>query len=173
MEETLDTQHRQAATRLTSGEDDAVKVTIQRDNGTYEDRELTVHPFARLIPLIALGDLDRLYDDIRDRGLNEPLVMFDGMVLDGRNRLAVASTLGIPVRLKEFDGTEDQARAFVWSANAARRHLSIPQIALAAERFGFIAAAKQEAGPRVVNADGSMAPGAAPWATAAAPPRFA
>src|SRR5690349_23358634 len=126
MEETLDTQHRQAATRLTSGEDDAVKVTVRNDDGTTEERELTVHPFARLIPLIAVGDLDRLYDDIRDRGVNEPLVMFEDMVLDGRNRLAVASTLGIPVQLKQFDGTEDQARAFVWSANAARRHLSIP-----------------------------------------------
>jgi len=168
VEETLDTQHRQAATRLTSGEDDAVKVTVQADDGTCEDRELSVHPFARLIPLIALGDLDRLYDDIRDHGLNEPLVMFEGMVLDGRNRLAVASALGIPVRVKQFGGNEEQARAFVWSANAARRHLSIPQIALAADRFGFIKAAKAEAGPPVVNPDGSMAPGAAPWATIAA-----
>ena len=168
MEENLDTQHRDAATALTSGAADSVKVTVQLDDGTCEDCELTVHPFARLIPLIALGDLDRLYDDIRDRGVNEPLVMFDGMVLDGRNRLAVASTLGVPVQLKDFDGTRDEARAYVWSANAARRHLTIPQIALAADRFGFIAAAKAEAGPRVPDSDGAVRTPVAPWATLAA-----
>jgi hypothetical protein len=167
MEETLDTQHRQAATRLTSGEDDSVKVLVDGD-GTVDERELTVHPFARLIPLIALGDLDRLYDDIKEHGVNEPLVMFEDMVLDGRNRLAVAATLGVPVQLKNFNGTEADARAFVWSANAARRHLTIPQIALAADRFGFIKAAKAEAGPRIPDADGSMPPGAAPWANLAA-----
>jgi len=94
--------------------------------------------------------------------------MFEDQVLDGRNRLAVASVLAMPVTLKEFGGTADQARAFVWSANAARRHLTIPQIALAADRFGFIAAAKAEAGPRIPDADGSMRTPVAPWAQLAA-----
>lgn len=168
MEETLDTQHRQAATRLTSGEEDSVKVTVRHDDGTESEQELSVHPFARLIPLISLGDLDRLYDDISEHGVNEPLIMFEGQVLDGRNRLAVASTIGAPVTLKEFEGSEDEARAFVWSANAARRHLTIPQIALAADRFGFIAAAKAEAGERVIELDGSVRSPVAPWATLAA-----
>jgi hypothetical protein len=168
MEETLDTQHRQAATRLTSGEHGAVKVTVRADDGSEAEQELTVHPLARLIPLISLGDLDRLYDDISEHGVNEPLIMFEGQVLDGRNRLAVASVLGATVTLKDFDGTADEARAFVWSANAARRHLTIPQIGLAADRFGFIAAAKAEAGPRVVEPDGSVRTPVAPWASLAA-----
>lgn len=167
MDDTLDTQHRQAATRLTSGEEDSVKVTVRADDGTTSEQELAVHPLARLIPLISLGDLDRLYDDISEHGVNEPLIMFEGQVLDGRNRLAVASTLGVPVTLKEFEGNEYEARAFVWSANAARRHLTIPQIALAAERFGFIAAAKAEA-PTPVESDGSVRAPVAPWATLAA-----
>lgn len=168
MEETLDTQHRQAATALTSGEDDAVKVSVLNENGYHDERELTVHPFARLIPLISLGDLDRLYDDVREHGVNEPLIMFEGQVLDGRNRLAVASVLGVPVTLKDFEGTKDEARAFVWSANVARRHLTIPQIALAADRFGFIAAAKAETGPVVPDADGAIRTPVAPWASLAA-----
>jgi hypothetical protein len=168
MEENLDIQHRQAATRLTSGEDGSVKVAVRAADGSTAEQELAVHPFARLIPLISLGDLDRLYDDIREHGVNEPLIMFEGLVLDGRNRLAVASTLGVPVTLKEFGGSEEEARAFVWSANAARRHLTIPQIALAADRFGFISAAKAEAGPRVPGADGAMRTPVAPWASLAA-----
>jgi hypothetical protein len=113
--------------------------------------------------------MDRLIDDIRDHGVNEPLIMFEGKVLDGRNRLAVASVLGVPVTLEEFSGDETKARSFVWSANAARRHLTMPQIALAAERFGFIKEAQDEAGPPVPNPDGSARhQGAAPWAHLAA-----
>lgn len=157
-------EHRTAVTRLTSGEDDHVTVTVINDDGSEEKRNLTVHPFARLIPLIGIGDLDRLTDDIRDRGVIEPLIMFEGKVLDGRNRLAVAAVTGSPVRLKNFDGTRDEARAFVWSANAARRHLTIPQIALAAERFGFVAQAKAEAPDGEPRGDSYGHHPAAPWA---------
>lgn len=91
--------------------------------------------------------------------------MYQGQVLDGRNRLAVASVTGHPVRLRDFNGTEADARAFVWSANAARRHLTIPQIALAAGRFGFIDQAKEQAQkqpPR--TGDGKYRSPTAPWA---------
>ena len=167
MNETIEREDRKAVMRLTSGEADTVKVTVRLDDDTYEDRELAVHPLAKLIPLITPGDLDRLIDDVRDNGVNEPLIMFEGQVLDGRNRLAVASVLGASVQLAEFDGDTEAARALVWSANAARRHLTVPQIALAAERFGFVAAAKAEAGPVVPDADG-LRPPVAPWAKIAA-----
>lgn len=166
MNETQETTYRQEVTKLSSGET-PVKVNVTHPDGHTDTQELTVHPLAKMIPLISLGDLDRLIDDITDQGVQEPLVMFGGMVLDGRNRLAVASVLGKPVILKEFDGDEAAARAYVWSANAARRHLTIPQIALAAERFGFVDEAKREA-PSKPNPDGSGHVGAAPWATLAA-----
>jgi hypothetical protein len=122
-----------------------------------------------MIPVIAQGDLDRLIDDIKKNGVIDPLVMFEGKVLDGRNRLAVASVLGAAVELEDFEGDKAAARSYVWSANAARRHLSMPQIALAAERFGFIADAKREAGNSAPKPDGSSAyTGAAPWARIAA-----
>jgi hypothetical protein len=164
-----DKEHRKAVTRLTSGEAEAVEVIVRMTDGSEEKRSLSVHPYARMIPLITLGDLDRLYDDIRDHGVLEALVVHEGQILDGRNRLAVASVLGVPVQLEEFDGDDAAAKAYVWSANAARRHLTLPQVALAAERFGFVEAAKKEAGPPVPNPDGSARhQGAAPWAIIAA-----
>lgn len=169
MSETLDLEQRKAITRLTSGEADAVPVTVTLADGTEDKWELAVHPLAKMIPVIISGDLDRLVNDVKANGVNEPLTMFQGKVLDGRNRLAVASVLGVPVQLTEFDGDYDEAKSFVWSANAARRHLSTPQIALAAERFGFIDAAKKEAGTAKPNPDGSARHvGAAPWAHIAA-----
>lgn len=162
-------EHRRAVTRLTSGEVEAVPVIVKLDDGTEEKRELTVHDYAKMIPVIVTTDLDRLLSDIRANGINEPLVMYQGRVLDGRNRLAVASVLGVPVQLTEFDGDTAAAKAYVWSTNAARRHLSTPQIALAAMRFGFVDAAKAEAGPPAPNPDGSARHvGAAPWAHIAA-----
>jgi len=168
MNDNIELENRKAVTKLTSGEIDAVPVTVRLPDGSEDKQELSVHPLAKMIPLITTGDLDRLIDDIRDNGVNEPLIMFEGQVLDGRNRLAVASVLGAPVTLEEFDGNEATAKSFVWSANAARRHLTVPQIALAAERFGFVDAAKAEAGPREMNPDGSVRQPVAPWARLAA-----
>jgi hypothetical protein len=155
-------EYRQAIIGLTSGDAEPASVTVQLDDGSEEKRELRVHPLAQLIPLITPGDLDRLTDDIAANGVNEPLDMFEGKVLDGRNRLAVASVLGTFVRLREFRGDEYAARALVWSANVARRHLTIPQLALAADRFGFVAEAKAQPGANSPAAGG----GAAPWARA-------
>ena len=155
-----------AVTSLTSGHADAVTVTVALPDGSTAPRALAVHPLARLIPLITTADLDRLTDDITAHGVNEPIVLFGGQVLDGRNRLAVCSVTGTPVPVRDFDGDETAARAYVWSANAARRHLSTPQLALAATRFGFIADAKATA-PRPPAPRPGTHP-AAPWAKIAA-----
>ncbi len=148
MDENAEREQRKAVTRLTSGEAGAVPVIVTMPDGTEDKMELTVHSLARMIPVIITGDLDRLINDVKKNGVNEPLIMFEGKVLDGRNRIAVASVLGVPVKLTEFNGSYDEAKNMVWSLNAARRHLSTPQIALAAERFGFIKAAKSTAPPR-------------------------
>jgi hypothetical protein len=145
---------------FTSGDAEPAKVAVRHPDGSETRQALAVHPLAQLIPLIAPGDLNRLRDDITANGINEPLVMFEGKVLDGRNRLAVASVTGITVQLREFDGDEAAAKKYVWSLNAARRHLTIPQLALAAHRFGFVADAKARPGASRPAAAG----GAAPWA---------
>jgi hypothetical protein len=154
--------HRQEITSLTSGDTEPAAVLVVLADGSEEKCELAVHPLAQMVPLITAGDLDRLIADIAVNGVNEPLVMFGGKVLDGRNRLAVASVTGIPVRLREFEGDETAAKAYVWSQNIARRQLTIPQLALAASRFGFISDAKAQPGAQQPGPQG----GPAPWARA-------
>jgi len=160
-------ERRKAVTYLTSGEAGPVPVTIRWSDGSEDKTELEIHPFAKLIPVIVAGDLDRLIDDIEAHGVLEPLTLYEGKVLDGRNRLAVASTLNVPVRVEDFHGVEAAAKSYVWSTNAARRHLSVPQVLLAAHRFGFVDAAKDEAAHREPRPDGSMPPGSAKWANIA------
>jgi hypothetical protein len=125
-----------------------VTVAVRLPDGSTEMQVLEVHPLAMVIPGMNEEDDRRLRADVKARGVREPLTLLDGKVLDGRNRLRIAGQEGATVRLKEFTGSEADARAYVWSVNVARRHLSTPQLALIADRFGFISEAKETAGDR-------------------------
>jgi site-specific DNA-methyltransferase (adenine-specific) len=89
------------------------------------------HPAACIFPMMPDEDLQSLADDIAKHGLREPIVMFDGMVLDGRNRSAACAIAQIIPKIIEFKGTAADALAFVWSKNRTRRHLSSSQAAIA------------------------------------------
>jgi len=44
------------------------------------------HPIAQIFPLMTDADLRDLAEDIRENGLQNPIVVNDGQLLDGRNR---------------------------------------------------------------------------------------
>jgi hypothetical protein len=46
------------------------------------------HPLANLFPRISKDELSRLADDIKQRGLDQPIVTYRARILDGRNRAA-------------------------------------------------------------------------------------
>jgi ParB-like chromosome segregation protein Spo0J len=48
--------------------------------------ELKFHPLADLFPLTEGAEFDALVADIKANGLNEDIVLFEGMILYGRNR---------------------------------------------------------------------------------------
>jgi len=50
--------------------------------------ELEYHPLANLFPLLGETEVQTLSDDIRNNGLNVPITMYEGKILDGRNRYA-------------------------------------------------------------------------------------
>lgn len=119
------------------------KVAVGQLDGSTTVQELEVHPLALLIPGMSDADELRLRADIEINGVLEPLVLFEGKVLDGRHRLRIAVSAGAIVRVEQFTGTAADARSYVWSANVSRRHLSQAQLALAADRFGFTDAARR------------------------------
>lgn len=49
---------------------------------------MNAHPAAAIFPILTGDALAELADDIRANGLRQPIVTFEGQVLDGRNRLA-------------------------------------------------------------------------------------
>jgi N6-adenosine-specific RNA methylase IME4 len=68
--------------------------------------------------------------DIAKRGLLEPIVAYEGMVLDGRHRYQACVETGVEPRFREYDG--DDPVGYVVSSNVHRRHLSPSQKAVVA-----------------------------------------
>lgn len=82
------------------------------------------HPYADAWPMLREDELAELAADIAATGLRHSIVLHDGMVLDGRNRLAACTIAGVEPTFVGFEGTDDDALAFVQSENNARRHQS-------------------------------------------------
>lgn len=94
------------------------------------------HPLANAWGMLDEAALADLADDIRVNGLREPVVLFEGKVLDGRNRWAAAKMVGVPVRTVDFVG---DPVAFVRSMNEQRRHLTVRQRQAALRKLEAIA----------------------------------
>jgi len=93
-----------------------------------------------LIPSADDDELQDLTDDIRAHGLSAPIVLFEGMILDGRNRAAACERAGVAPRYVQFEGGREDALILVVSHNLKRRHLTKQAIAdalVAAEDFNL------------------------------------
>ena len=92
------------------------------------------HEIAAIFPLIGGDDFSALESDVKNHGVREPIWLYEGKILDGRNRYTAALKAGIPFETKEFTGTAMEAIEFVWSLNFTRRHLDKGQAAIADAR---------------------------------------
>lgn len=96
------------------------------------------HPYAEIFPLIEGTDFDALVADIKEHGLREKIALYDGKILDGRNRFLACQKAKVRPQYRQFKGDDEAALAFVVSANVQRRHLTIEQRALAAARIATL-----------------------------------
>lgn len=83
------------------------------------------HEIANLFPLMVGDEYRALVEDIRANGLLEPIALYEGKILDGRNRYNACIVLGIEPNYTTYDGPS--AEAFVISKNLHRRHLTRDQ----------------------------------------------
>lgn len=95
--------------------------------------DLPFHPLAAIFPLIDGPDFDSLRDDIAAHGVREPVVLFEGAILDGRNRYRASQAAGVDCPMTEYRG--DDPAAYVVSLNLHRRHLTESQRAMAAAKL--------------------------------------
>ena len=82
------------------------------------------HPLSMAFRMMTAEEYADFRPDIQVNGLRDSIVLFQGKILDGRNRYKACCETGIEPHFTEFDGTEEEAAAFVESKNAHRRHLS-------------------------------------------------
>lgn len=94
---------------------------------------LEFHPLANLFPLLGEAELTSLADDIAANGLQFPITLYEGKILDGRNRFTACTIAGVAPRYIEFDG--DDPIKFVVSTNLHRRHLNESQRAMVAAKL--------------------------------------
>jgi hypothetical protein len=92
--------------------------------------DLKFHPLADMFPLMEGDEFDALVADIKANGVREPITIFEGKILDGRNRYRACMLLGIEPRFQEHRAgcahVGDPA-AYVISMNIHRRHLTAEQ----------------------------------------------
>src|SRR6516165_8065994 len=88
---------------------------------------LDPHPFSKLFPPISEEDFGKLAADIKLNGLHQPIVRYQGKILDGNNRYRACELVKVAPKFADFTGDDAAARNYVISANIHRRHLSPDQ----------------------------------------------
>ena len=87
------------------------------------------HPLSAAFPAMSAEDFQGLKDSIENIGVQNPITIFEGMVVDGWNRYKAANELGMDCPSKELDAWIDPV-AFVRAQNKDRRHLPLSAWAL-------------------------------------------
>jgi hypothetical protein len=123
------------------------------------------HPACLAFPLLADAELQELAEDIKLRGLLQPVVAFRGQVLDGRNRLAACEMAGVAPRFSEWAGSGSPVE-WVISTNLHRRHLTASQRAVVA--LDMLPLLEKEANERQRHSQGRGKKGAHECATLSA-----
>ncbi len=84
------------------------------------------HELSSLFPLMEGEEFNDLVEDIKEHGLLEPIVLYEGTILDGRNRYRACKQLKKALKFRNLP-TNITPLDFIISENIKRRHLTIAQ----------------------------------------------
>jgi ParB-like chromosome segregation protein Spo0J len=92
----------------------------------FDYDNLEAHELANLLPMIDDANFANLKADIEKNGVLEPILIFEGRILDGRNRYRAGKEVRrlTPAKFKMFEGDYAAAEAYVFSTNFLRRQMS-------------------------------------------------
>ncbi len=88
------------------------------------------HQLSAAFPVMSEEGFQALKDSVEDIGVQNPVVLFEGKVIDGWHRYCAARELGANCPTVELPADVDP-RSFVLAQNRARRHLTDSQVAFA------------------------------------------
>lgn len=87
---------------------------------------IPINPATLITPMLDKDEAEALTASVKEHGLRLPIIIRDGMIIDGRNRYYACLAAGVtPVfeESGEFDGVDDQTLVLI--LNVHRRHLSV------------------------------------------------
>jgi hypothetical protein len=89
----------------------------------HELEAIEIHELAKLVPEMTPREYQDLCDDIREKGQLEPIMLYEGKILDGRHRDQACRELGIQRKIETYKGIDPAG--FIISKNIKRRHLHL------------------------------------------------
>ena len=93
---------------------------------------LEAHELASVFPAMSEAEFAAFKEDIREHGQHEPIILYEGKILDGIHRYRACQELGREPRLVRFEGNPRAAAQLVLGRNFHRRHLTASQRAIVA-----------------------------------------
>jgi len=119
--------------------------------------EYEYHRIANIFPLMEGDEFKRLVDDIRANGLLESVVIYEGKILDGRNRYRACKAANVEPRFTDFGGIDPLS--YVISKNRHRRHLTSSQLAaIAVQQEELMQELAEEARKHLITSTGGVEP---------------
>lgn len=90
------------------------------------------HEAANIFPMMPDEKIDELASDISSNGLQVPVELFEGKIIDGRNRWMACLRIGVDADCVSV--SPEDPIAYVMSLNLKRRHMDTTQQSLVAAR---------------------------------------
>lgn len=115
----------------------------------------SIHPACDVLPMMPDAALEEMAEDIRRNGQQQPVAIYQGQVLDGRNRLRACELAGVQPEVREWTGA-DPVR-WVLSLNFHRRHLTEDQKSVVGARAERLLAGLARDGGDGAAGEGSRA----------------
>lgn len=116
---------------------------------------MELHPLCHLFPPMLPEQFAGLVENIRGSFQREPIVIFEGKILDGRHRYKACVEIGIEPKFVTFEGTPQDAIDYIVATNMTRRHLDESQRAMIAAKLATMKSGRQSRtgsnGPLVSN----------------------
>ncbi len=93
---------------------------------TQENERLSFHTLSETFPMMTDIEAEDLRKSIKKRGLMNPITLFEGQILDGRNRYNACLKVGVEPKYIEYDGDEGEAVIdYIFDQNMSRRTINL------------------------------------------------
>lgn len=101
----------------------------------YRSKTFKIHPAADIFPMMEGAAYDSLKASIEKDGQVTPIELWDGQVIDGRNRLKACEELGVDPWVSDVEDIADSDPvSYALALNLERRHLNESQRAMVASK---------------------------------------